>query len=207
MHGSRFDTRYFEALLEEIREIRASERLSYQKITDIYATAADYSPDSVDAERFFAKVQNKLHFAITGRTAAEIITERANSTKPFMGLTTWRKAPGGKILKSDVGIAKNYLRKEEIELLNRIVTMYIDYAELQASRGKLMRMREWSEKLDAFLRFNEREILQDTGKVSHTVALALAEEEYASFRKSQDASYLSDFDHEMKRIQFMRKQS
>ena len=159
--GSRFDRRYFDELLEEIREIRASERLSYQKITDIYATSIDYSPDTAEAEKFFAAVQNKLHFAITGRTAAEIIAERADSKKSFMGLTTWRKSPKGKILASDIKIAKNYLQKQEIQKLNHIVTMYLDYAEFQASRGRPMKMKDWTQKLDAFLRFNEQDILQD----------------------------------------------
>jgi len=192
--GSRFDRRYFDELLEEIREIRASERLSYQKITDIYATSIDYSPNTADAEKFFAVVQNKLHFAITGRTAAEIIAERSDSRKPFMGLTTWRKTPKGKILPDDIKIAKNYLQKQEIQKLNHIVTMYLDYAEFQASRGRLMKMKDWTQKLDAFLRFNEQDILQDKGKVSHEVAIALAEKEYEAFRVEQDKKYISDFD-------------
>ena len=138
--GTRFDARYFDELLEEIREIRASERMAYQKITDIYATAIDYSLNTAEAEKFFATVQNKLHFAITGKTAAEIIAIRADSSKPFMGLTTWRKSPKGKIFPSDIEIAKNYLQKEEIKNLNHIVDMYLDYAELQASRGRSMSM-------------------------------------------------------------------
>lgn len=148
--GTRFDARYFDELLEEIREIRASERMAYQKITDIYATAIDYSLNTAEAEKFFATVQNKLHFAITGKTAAEIIAIRADSSKPFMGLTTWRKSPKGKIFPSDIEIAKNYLQKEEIKNLNHIVDMYLDYAELQASRGRSMSMQDWKEKLDAF---------------------------------------------------------
>ncbi|MBI3616709.1 MAG: virulence RhuM family protein [Candidatus Omnitrophica bacterium] len=151
--GSKFDVRYFDQLLEEIREIRASERMVYQKITDIYATAVDYSPNTAETEEFFATVQNKLHFAITGKTAAEIIASRVSKDKPHMGLTTWRKAPEGKILPSDIRVAKNYLQKEEIKKLNHIVDMYLDYAELQASKGRLMRMRGWAEKLDAFLKF------------------------------------------------------
>jgi hypothetical protein len=193
--GSRFDKRYFEELLEEIREIRASERLSYQKITDIYATSIDYSPNTAEAEKFFATVQNKLHFAITGRTAAEIIAEQADSRKLFMGLTTWRKSPKGKILPDDIRIAKNYLQKQEIQKLNHIVTMYLDYSEFQASRGRLMKMRDWAQKLDAFLKFNEQDILQDKGRVSHEVAIALAEEEYDVFRAEQDKKYVSDFDN------------
>ena len=199
-HGSRFDRRYFEELLEEVREIRASERMVYQKITDIYATAADYSPNTAAAEKFFATVQNKLHFAITGQTAAEIIAARAAAGHPTMGLSTWRKAPKGKILKTDIAIAKNYLRPGELKALNHIVDMYLDYAELQASRGRLMKMRNWTDKLDAFLQFNEQEILQDRGKVSHAVALALAEKEFEVFRVEQDRHYESDFDRILKQL-------
>lgn len=199
-YGSRFDTRYFEELLEEIREIRASERMVYQKITDIYATAVDYSPNTVEAERFFATVQNKMHFAITGMTAAEIVKDRANKDKPNMGLTTWKKSPKGKILKSDIGTAKNYLQKEEIKTLNHIVDMYLDYAELQTSRGRLMKMKDWEEKLNSFLQFNELDVLQDKGKVSHEVALALAEKEYEVFRIKQDKNYESDFDRIVKKL-------
>ncbi|MFI4937328.1 MAG: virulence RhuM family protein [Candidatus Berkiellales bacterium] len=192
--GSKFDARFFDELLEEIREIRASERMAYQKITDIYATSVDYSPKSDPASKFFANVQNKLHFAITGNTAAEIIIDRANSEKPNMGLTTWRKAPSGKIFLSDTTVAKNYLGHNEISQLNRIVSMYIDHAEFQAARGKVMTMKDWSEKLDAFLKFNEQEILSGLGKVSHEVAVALAEKEYDVFRKKQDLMHKSDFD-------------
>lgn len=192
--GTRFSARYFDELLEEIREIRASERMAYQKITDIYATSIDYSPNTADAEKFFATVQNKLHFAITGQTAAEIIASRADSDKLFMGLTTWRKSPEGKILPSDIGIAKNYLQKDEIQKLNHIVTMYLDYAEFQASRGHLMKTKDWGQKLDAFLKFNEQDILMDKGRISHEVAVALAEKEYELFRIEQDRKYISDFD-------------
>jgi hypothetical protein len=193
-YGTRFDTRYFEELLEEIREIRASERMVYQKITDIYATAADYSPHTVEAERFFATVQNKMHFAITGHTAAEIIAGRAGKDKPHMGLTTWRKAPAGKILKSDIKIAKNYLNKEELKTMNHVVDMYLDYAELQASRGRLMKMRNWEEKLNAFLQFNDFEVLQNKGKISREIASVFAEKEYEVYRSKQDKEYISDFD-------------
>lgn len=192
--GSKFDVRFFDELLEEIREIRASERMAYQKITDIYATSVDYSGSSNDTQKFFATVLNKLHFAITGNTAAEIISDRASASKPNMGLTTWRKAPEGKIFLSDVKIAKNYLSEEEISQLNRIVNMYIDYAEFQAARGKVMLMKDWAEKLDVFLKYNEQEILVSLGKVSHEVAVALAEEEYDKFRAIQDQNYKSDFD-------------
>ncbi len=199
-HGTRFDQRYFEELLEEVREIRASERMVYQKITDIYATAADYSSSTAAAEQFFATVQNKLHFAITGQTAAEIIAGRATADHSSMGLTTWRKAPKGKILKTDIGTAKNYLLPAELKSLNHIVSMYLDHAEFQASRGRLMKMRDWGEKLDAFLQFNEQEILQDKGKVSHAVALALAEKQYEVFRVVQDRQYESDFDRIVKSL-------
>lgn len=198
--GTRYDQRYFEELLEEVREIRASERMMYQKITDIYATAADYSPNTAAAERFFATVQNKLHFAITGHTAAELIAERTNAGHPTMGLTNWRKGPGGKILKSDVGIAKNYLNAEELKTLNHIVDMYLDHAEFQASRGRLMKMTDWETRLDAFLQFNEQDILTDKGHVSHAIALALAEQAYASFRVEQDRRYESDFDRVVKNL-------
>lgn len=192
--GSKFDARFFDELLEEIREIRASERMAYQKITDIYATSVDYLSSSNNAQKFFATVQNKLHFAITGNTAAEIIADRAHGSKPNMGLTTWRKAPNGKIFISDATIAKNYLSKDEISQLNRIVNMYIDYAEFQAARGKTMTMKDWVEKLDIFLKYNEQEILDTLGKISHEVAVTLAEKEYEVFRKKQDRLHKSDFD-------------
>lgn len=204
-HGTRFDQRYFEELLEEVREIRASERMVYQKITDIYATAADYSPHTAAAEQFFAAVQNKLHFAITGHTAAEIVAERATASHPSMGLTTWRKAPAGKVLKTDIGIAKNYLHADELKALNHIVDMYLDHAEFQASRGRLMKMRDWAVKLDAFLQFNEQEILQGKGAISHTVAMALAEKEYAVFRIEQDRRYESDFDRLVKNLPLKKR--
>ena len=172
----------------------------YQKITDIYATSIDYSTDTLETDRFFATVQNKLHFAITGNTAAEIISERANSTKDNMDLTTWRKAPKGKIYKSDVTIAKNYLQKAEIKKLNHIVDMYPDYAEFQASKAKPMYMKDWAIKLDAFLQFNEEEILNDKGKISRIVAAELAVKEYEAFRIKQDQNYISDFDKAVKQL-------
>jgi hypothetical protein len=199
-YGSRFSTRYFDDLLEEIRDIRSSERMLYQKITDIYATSIDYSPKAEDTKQFFATVQNKLHFAITGQTAAEIVAERAKSDKPNMGLTSWRKGPDGKIMPGDVAIAKNYLDKTELDHLNRIVTMYLDYAELQAVRNKPMSMKDWIEKLNAFLKFSEYEILTNAGQISHEVALALASKEYETFKKIQDTNYISDFDKEVRRI-------
>lgn len=200
-YGSKFSTRFFDDLLEEIRDIRASERMVYQKITDIYATSIDYSKDVEMTKTFFATVQNKLHFAITGHTAAEIIKERADSTQPNMGLTTWKRAPKGKIMLSDTGVAKNYLKKEEISHLNRIVSMYIDYAELQAIRHIPMKMVDWVEKLNAFLKFSEYDILNNAGKVSHEVAVALAMQEYEKFRVIQDANYISDFDRELERLE------
>lgn len=199
-YGSRFSTRYFDDLLEEIRDIRSSERMLYQKITDIYATAIDYSPVAEATKQFFATVQNKLHFAITGKTAAEIIAERADSAKPNMGLTSWRKSPYGKIYPSDISIAKNYLNKKELDFLNRIVTMYLDFAEMQAVRNKPMYMKDWIEKLNAFLKFSEYEILTNAGKIRHEVAVALAQKEYKTFKKIQDKNYISDFDKEVKRI-------
>lgn len=196
-----FGKDYFEEQLERIREIRASERRFYQKITDIYAKcSADYSPDSQITQDFFATVQNKMHYAVTHQTAAEIIYSRADSKKVNMGLTTWKNAPNGDIRKPDVSIAKNYLSQEEIDTLNRIVTMYLDFAELQAKRGQVMYMKDWVEKLNAFLQFNERDILEDKGKVTHEIAKAFAEGEYDKFRVIRDANYKSDFDKLMESI-------
>jgi len=200
-YGSRFSARFFDDLLEEIRDIRSSERMIYQKITDIYATSIDYTPKADITKNFFATVQNKLHFAITGQTAAEIISERADSKKQNMGLTSWRKSPAGKVMPSDVYVAKNYLNKEELSHLNRIVTMYLDFAELQAVRNKPMYMKDWVERLNAFLKFSEYEILNDAGKISHEIALELAKKEYEEFRKVQDKNYLSDFDKQWKLIE------
>ena len=199
-YGSRFSARYFDELYEEIKDIRTSERMIYQKITDIYATAIDYSPKAYESKEFFATVQNKLHFAITGKTAAEIITERVSGKKEKMGLTSWRRSPQGKIMPSDTVIAKNYLDKKELEHLNRIGNMYLDYAEMQAARGKAMAMSDWIEKLNAFLKFSEYEILTNAGKVSHEVAEALALKEYEKYRVVQDKNYISDFDREVKRL-------
>ncbi|MCK5040049.1 MAG: virulence RhuM family protein [Candidatus Aenigmarchaeota archaeon] len=199
-YGSRFSKRFFDDLLEEIRDIRSSERMLYQKITDIYATSIDYSSKTSETKKFFATVQNKLHFAITGQTVAEIVCKRAKSDKLNMGLTTWRKSPQGKIMPSDAIIAKNYLGKKELDYLNRIVTMYLDYAELQAVRKKPMNMKDWIEKLNAFLKFSEYEILTNAGKVSNEVAEALALKEYNKFKKIQDKNYISDFDKEVKKI-------
>lgn len=196
-----FGKDYFEEQLARIRNIRSSERRMYQKITDIYAEcSADYSPESDITKQFFATVQNKLHFAITGKTAAEIIHERVDSAKTHMGLTVWKNSPKGTIRESDVVIAKNYLNEKELDHLNRIVTMYLDFAEMQAKRGILMRMKDWVSKLDAFLKLNERQILGDAGKVSHEIAEALALEEYEKYRAEQDKNYISDFDSEVKKI-------
>jgi hypothetical protein len=198
-NGSFFSKQYFEDLLTEIREIRASERRFYQKITDIYATAVDYNPDAETTKTFFATVQNKLHFAIHGHTAAELIVERADGRKAQMGLTTWRNAPRGKILKPDVAVAKNYLTEKEIRGLDRIVTMYLDYAESQAERGIPMTMEDWAKRLNAFLRFNEREILDHPGKVSQEVARAFAGSEFEKYRIVQDRLFESDFDRHVKK--------
>ena len=200
IHGTRFDAQYFDELMEEIREIRASERMVYQKITDIYATSIDYTVNSIETEKFFATVQNKLHFAITGKTAAEIINSRADEAKENMGLTSWRKSPKGKIYKSDIVVAKNYLQKDELKKLNHIVDMYLDYAEFQASKGKPMYMKDWVVKLDAFLQFNEEEILKNSGKVSKAIAHELAIKKYEKFRVKQDENFISDFDKVMKQI-------
>jgi hypothetical protein len=200
--GKRFGMDYFDELLERIREIRASERRFYQKITDIYQQCSiDYDKDAEVTLLFFKTVQNKLHWAITGKTAAEIIAERASAKKPHLGLTTWKNAPKGKILKSDVSIAKNYLEENEIKGLERIVSMYLDYAENQAARQIPMKMMEWVNKLDAFLQFNEYDILNNAGRVSHEIAKALAEQEYEKFRVKQDRSFESDFDKEVKKLQ------
>jgi hypothetical protein len=199
-YGSRFSTRYFDELYEEIRDIRTSERMIYQKITDIYATAIDYSPKAYESKEFFATVQNKLHFAITGKTAAEIIAERVSSKKEKMGLTSWRRSPQGKIMPSDTVIAKNYLDKKELIHLNSIGNIYLDYAELQAARGKVMTMKDWADKLNAFLKFSEYEILTTAGKISHEVAEELALKEYEKYRVKQDKNYISDFDKEVKKL-------
>ena len=192
--GSVLTREYFDHLLEQIREIRMSERRFYQKITDIYATALDYDKSAKTTRLFFAEVQNKLHWAIHRHTAAELIMERANAEKPHMGLTSWEQYPNGKIQKYDVSIAKNYLSKEELQALERIVTMYLDYAEYQASRHIPMTMQDWSQRLNRFLEFNEHEILHDTGRVTHEIAKAFAESEFEKYRVVQDRLFESDFD-------------
>lgn len=194
INGQIFDEDYFEHLISEIQEIRASERRFYQKITDIYATAVDYSKESKITKDFFATVQNKMHYAIHGNTAAEVIVVRANHKKDHMGLTTWKNAPDGKIVKADVSVAKNYLVKQEMEELNEIVTMYLDYATRQARRHIPMTMADWAEKLDAFLKFNDAEVLEDKGKVTAEIAKTFAESEFEKYRVIQDSLYKSDFD-------------
>jgi hypothetical protein len=204
--GNRFGKDYFDELLERIREIRASERRFYQKITDIYEQCSiDYNEDADITQTFFKTVQNKLHWAITGKTAAQIIAERVNATDANMGLQTWKNAPQGKILKSDVSIAKNYLIEKEIKELERVVTMYLDYAENQAARGIPMKMKDWVEKIDGFLQFNEYKILKDAGNVSHEVAKKIAESEFERFRIVQDNNFESDFDKTFKHIKPPKK--
>jgi hypothetical protein len=185
---------YFESLLEEIREIRLSERRFYQKITDIYSTAMDYDRASPITQTFFAKVQNKMHYAVHGQTAAELIVKRADHTQEHMGLKTWAKAPGGKILKSDVAVAKNYLTEAELEDLGRIVSAYLDLAESRAKRRVPMTMDDWAKRLDIFLTADEREVLQDAGRISAEIAKDYAEEEFEKYRVIQDQIFQSDFD-------------
>ena len=203
--GKVFGKDYFDELLERIREIRASERRFYQKITDIYALAVDYDREAPITKTFFAAVQNKLHWAITGKTAAEIVAETADASKPHMGLTTWKQAPHGKILKSDVSVAKNYLNETHIKELNRIVSAYLDLAENRAERGILMKMEDWARFLDGFLELSSYPILDDKGRVGALEAKLKAEQEYEVFRKRQDAEYLSDFDREVKRLSDKKK--
>ena len=194
INGQIFDEDYFDHLISEIQEIRASERRFYQKITDIYATAVDYSLDSQTTKDFFGTVQNKMHYAVHRHTAAELIVERADANKEHMGLTTWENAPDGKILKADVTVAKNYLSKEEMNYLERIVSLYLDYAELQAERKIPMSMEDWAKRLDGFLEFNGNELLTGPGKISAEQAKLHAETEYEKYRVIQDRLYESDFD-------------
>lgn len=199
--GNVFGKDYFDELLERIREIRASERRFYQKITDIYAQCSlDYDEKSELTLTFYKTVQNKLHWAITGNTAAEIIDTRVDSKKANMGLTTWKNSPNGKILKSDTGIAKNYLSEQEMRELNRLVELYLNFAELQAERNILMKMHEWTEILDSFLKINRYDLLNNSGKVSHEKAILKSESEYEKYRKIQDEKFVSDFDKEIKKI-------
>lgn len=199
-NGAYLSKQYFKDLILEIRDIRESERNFYQQITDIYATAMDYDLHSQTTKEFFAMVQNKLHFATHGHTAAELIMERANYKKDHMGLMTWKKAPTGKILKSDVTVAKNYLSEKEIKFLNRIVNMYLDYAEHQAEKGIPMTMRDWAEKLNVFLKFHDEKILENAGQVTAEMAKSFAESEFEKYRPIQDKLFESDFDREVKRF-------
>ncbi len=199
-NGRPFGKDYFDELLERIREIRASERRAYQKITDVFEQCSyDYDKNSDITKTFYSFVQNKLHFAITGKTAAELIYERADAEKPAMGLTTWKDAPDGKVLKRDIGIAKNYLNEKELLRLNRLVTMFIDYAELMAEDEILMSMQDWVEQTNQFLRNNRRDVLEGKGKISHDIAMKKAEAEYEIFRVKQDQEYVSEFDREMEK--------
>ncbi len=201
-----FGQDYFEEQLARIRDIRSSERRFYQKITDIYTQcSADYNVETQSTKDFFATVQNKLHWAITGQTAAELIAARVDSSTENMGLTTWKSAPKGSIRKTDVSIAKNYLNEKELNGLNRIVTMYLDYAESQALKGVIMFMKDWILKLDAFLQFNETAVLKHQGKVSHEVALALAETEFEKYRMAHDKLLESDFDKAVKKLNLPKK--
>lgn len=199
-NGKPFGKDYFDELLERIREIRASERRAYQKITDIFEQCSfDYDNNSETTKAFYAFVQNKLHYAITGKTAAELIYERADASQPTMGLTTWKDAPNGKIYKRDIITAKNYLNEKELSRLNRLVTMFIDYAELMAEDEVLMSMRDWLRQTDVFLSNNRRNVLDSKGKVSHEQAIEKANSEYEQFRIKQDANYISDFDREIEK--------
>ena len=194
-NGRAFGKDYFDELLEKIREIRASERRAYQKIADVFEQcSSDYRGNSEETQLFYQAVQNRLHFASAGKTAAEIVFERADSTMPHMGLTTWKNSPRGKVLKSDVSIAKNYLNEMEVSKLNRLVTMFIDFAELRALNRQVMKMSDWLVQVEKFLNFTDQQILRNAGKISHEMALAKAHEEYEKFRVKQDRDYLSDFD-------------
>ena len=196
--------RYFTELLQRVRDIRSSERMFYQKVTDIYATSIDYKVDAEATQKFFATVQNKMHFAIHSHTAAEIISLRANSNKPLMGLTSFKNEY---LTIEDITIAKNYLTEQEIKTLNLIVSLYTDFAELQASSGRLMKMQDWIDKLDEFLKVSEKEILKNAGKISHEQAIKKAEKEFDVYTKNRNDSYVSDFDREVKKILEKQKTS
>lgn len=199
--GSVLTVEYFDRLLEQIREIRLSERRFYQKITDIYATSLDYDRTASTTKQFFSKVQNKMHYAVHGHTAAELICERADAEKPHMGLTTWAAAPEGKIVKSDVSIAKNYLSEQEMRSLERIVSAYLDLAEDRAERHIPMTMEDWSKRLDLFLMADEREVLQDAGKITAEIAKSKAETEFEKYRVIQDRLFMSDYDRYLLEIE------
>ena len=204
-NGPKFGKDYFDELLVKIKEIRASERRFYQKITDIYKECSyDYDKNSETTKEFYKNVQNKLHYAITGMTAPEIIYNRANSKKENMGLTTWKNAPDGKILETDVTVAKNYLSQEEITELNNLVSMYLDYAERQVKLGRIISMQEWKDKLEVFLKINEYNILKDNGKIKREIADKLALDEYEKYRIIQDKEYISDFDELLKETKMLK---
>jgi hypothetical protein len=194
-HGAR--SRYFEELLQRIRDIRSSERNFYQKVTDIYATSIDYKNDVEQTKSFFATVQNKMHYAVHGLTAAEMVKNRVDSSKPFLGLSNFK---GNYITQKDVGIAKNYLSEDKLKQLNLIVTLYLDFAELQATNGRLMKMNDWIQKLDDFLKISEKELLRNAGSVSHKQAIEKANEEYKKYRTEEDKKHISDFDREMQKL-------
>jgi len=194
-HGAR--SRYFEELLQRIRDIRSSERNFYQKVTDIYATSIDYKNNDATTKLFFATVQNKMHYAVHGLTAAEMIKNRVDASKPFLGLTNFK---GDYITQKDVGIAKNYLSEDELKQLNLIVTLFLDFGELQATNGRLMKMNDWIQKLDDFLKISEKELLKDAGSVSHKQAIEKAKEEYKKYRIIEDKKQISDFDREMQKL-------
>lgn len=194
-NGRAFGQDYFDELLERIREIRASERRAYQKIADVFEQcSSDYRSNSEETKLFYQIVQNQMHYATTGQTAAEIVHDRADSEKPFMGLTTWKNSPKGKVLKSDVTIAKNYLNEKEVDRLNRLVTMFIDNAEFRALNRQVMTMQDWLKQVRRFMEFNEQEVLEHAGRISHEMAVAKAHAEYDKFRVKQDRDYLSNFD-------------
>lgn len=205
--GHMFTDEYFERQLENIREIRLSERKFYQKVTDLYATAFDYDKDAKTTRQFFKMVQNKMHWAVHRHTAAELIVERANAEKEHMGLTTWESAPDGKIVKADVSVAKNYLSEKEMSYLERIVSLYLDYAELQAERRIPMSMEDWAKRLDGFLEFNGNELLMGPGKVSAEQAKLHAETEYEKYRIVQDQLFMSDYDRYLLELEYQAEQS
>jgi len=199
-NGRSFGQDYFDELLEKIREIRASERRAYQKIADVFEQcSSDYRSGGEETQLFYQMVQNRLHFASSGKTAAEIVYERADSNMPHMGLTTWKNSPKGKVLKSDVSIAKNYLNEAEVSKLNRLVTLFIDFAELRALNRQVMKMSDWLVQVEKFLNFTDQQVLRNAGKISHEMAIAKAHEEYEKFRVRQDREYLSDFDRVLAR--------
>jgi hypothetical protein len=199
-NGRQFGKDYFDELLERIREIRASERRAYQKIADVFEQcSSDYRGNSEETQLFYKIVQNQLHFATTGKTAAEIIFQRADSDKPFMGLTTWKNSPQGKILKSDVTIAKNYLNQVEVSQLNRLVGMFIDYAEVRALNRQMMTMKDWLKQVEKFMNYTDQQVLRHAGEISHEMAVAKAHVEFEKYRVKQDAEYISDFDKALAR--------